>query len=298
MTASRFQGADSRSAALALLVLSSILWGSSFVSVKIGLAYVDPYNFAFLRLVFGASVLLIVLLLRRRFRFAVLKQRSVWFLGILNGGGFLLQYVGLVFTTAAKTALLIDINVLIVAILSWWLFQEPFGKWKQLSVLVGVVGAVMITTNGDLSSLTSGQLLGDALVFLAGLVWAFFIVLHKQILLEKDQDVIELSTVVMLATALVLFLPAIILGRLPSSVIPVQGWALVAYTAIACTVLPYAMWIFALKAVTATVATVVGMFEIVATMILSSLFLGEVYNTTTLIGALLILVALFAVTES
>ena len=258
----------------------------------------DPYNFAFLRLVFGASVLLIVLLLRRRFRFAVLKQRSVWFLGILNGGGFLLQYVGLVFTTAAKTALLIDINVLIVAILSWWLFQEPFGKWKQLSVLVGVVGAVMITTNGDLSSLTSGQLLGDALVFLAGLVWAFFIVLHKQILLEKDQDVIELSTVVMLATALVLFLPAIILGRLPSSVIPVQGWALVAYTAIACTVLPYAMWIVALKAVTATVATVVGMFEIVATMILSSLFLGEVYNTTTLIGALLILVALFAVTES
>ena len=298
MTASRFQGADSRSAALALLVLSSILWGSSFVSVKIGLAYVDPYNFAFLRLVFGASVLLIVLLLRRRFRFAVLKQRSVWFLGILNGGGFLLQYVGLVFTTAAKTALLIDINVLIVAILSWWLFQEPFGKWKQLSVLVGVVGAVMITTNGDLSSLTSGQLLGDALVFLAGLVWAFFIVLHKQILLEKDQDVIELSTVVMLATALVLFLPAIILGRLPPSVIPVQGWALVAYTAIACTVLPYAMWIVALKAVTATVATVVGMFEIVATMILSSLFLGEVYNTTTLIGALLILVALFAVTES
>ncbi len=298
MTTSRSQGTDPRSAALALLVLSSILWGSSFVSVKIGLAYVDPYNFAFLRLVFGASVLLIVLLLRRRFRFAVLKQRSVWFLGILNGVAFLLQYVGLIFTTAAKTALLIDLNVLIVAILSWWLFQEPFGKRKQLGVLLGVVGAAMITTNGDISSLTSGQLLGDALVFLAGLVWAFFILLHKQILLEKDQDVIELSTVVMLATALVLLLPAIILGRLPSSAVPIQGWELVAYTAVACTVLPYAMWIVALKAVTATVATVVGMLEIVAAMILSSLFLGEVYNTATLVGALLVLVALFAVAES
>ena len=298
MTTSRSQGTDPRSAALTLLVLSSILWGSSFVSVKIGLAYVDPYNFAFLRLAFGASVLFIVLLLRRRFRFAVLKQRSVWFLGILNGGAFLLQYVGLIFTTAAKTALLIDLNVLIVAILSWWVFQEPFGKRKQLGVFLGVVGAAMITTNGDLSSLTSGQLLGDVLVFLAGLVWAFFIVLHKQILLEKDQDVIELSTVVMLATALVLLLPAIILGRLPSSVISIQGWELVAYTAVACTVLPYAMWIVALKAVTATVATVVGMLEIVAAMILSSLFLGEVYNTTTLVGALLVLVALFAVAES
>jgi drug/metabolite transporter (DMT)-like permease len=228
----------------------------------------------------------------------VLKQRSVWFLGILNGVAFLLQYVGLIFTTAAKTALLIDLNVLIVAILSRWLFQEPFGKRKQLGVLLGVVGAAMITTNGDISSLTSGQLLGDALVFLAGLVWAFFILLHKQILLEKDQDVIELSTVVMLATALVLLLPAIILGRLPSSAVPIQGWELVAYTAVACTVLPYAMWIVALKAVTATVATVVGMLEIVAAMILSSLFLGEVYNTATLVGALLVLVALFAVAES
>jgi len=298
MTTSRFQGTDPRSAAMGLLILSSILWGSSFVSIKIGLVYVNPYNFAFLRLAVAASVLLAILMFRRRFRFAVLKHRSVWLLGLLNGGGFLLQYVGLLFTTAAKTALLTDLNVLVVAILSWRLFQESFGKRKQLGVFLGVVGATMITTNGDLSSLTSGQLLGDLLVFSAGLVWAFFIVLHKQMLLKKDQDVIELSTVVMIATALLLFPTAVILGGFPSSVIPIQGWELVAYTAVVCTVLPYAMWIIALKAVTATVATVVGMLEIVAAMIMSSLFLGEIYNTTTLVGALMVLVALFAVAES
>jgi drug/metabolite transporter (DMT)-like permease len=298
MTPSRIQGTDPRSAALGLLVLSSILWGSSFVSVKIGLEYVDPYDFAFLRLAFAAPVLLVVLLLRKRFRFAVLKQKSVWFLGILNSGGFVLQYVGLKFTTAAKTALLIDLNVLIVAILSWWLFQESFGKRKQIGVFLGVLGAVMVTTNGDLSSLTSGQLLGDVLVFSAGLAWALFIVLHKQILLEKDQDAIQLSAVVMIATALLLLPAAVFLGGFPWSSIPVQGWQLVAYTAIACTVLPYAMWVVALKAVTATVATVVGMLEIVAAMVMSSFFLGEVYNTTTLIGALIVLVALFAVAES
>ena len=298
MTKLRFQDTDPRSAALGLLVLSSILWGSSFVSAKIGLAYVDPFSFAFLRLAIAASVLLVVLLIQRRFRFAMLKQRSVWFLGALNGLGFLLQYVGLEFTTAAKTALLVDLNVLIVALLSWRLFQESFGKRKQLGVFLGVVGAAMITTNGDLSNLAGGQLLGDVFVFSAGVVWAFFIVHHKQILLEKDQDAIELSAVVMIATALVLLPAAVILGGLTSSIIPVEGWELVVYMAVACTVLPYAMWIVALKSVTATVASVVGMLEIVAAMIMSWIFLGEVYNTTTLLGALLVLAALFAVTES
>ncbi len=297
MTISHSQ-ADARSGALGLLILSSILWGSSFVSAKIGLAYIDPFDFVFLRLAIAASVLFVVLVFRRRFRFAALKDRSVWFLGTLNGVAFILQYVGLEFTTAAKTALLVDLNVVIVAILSWWLFQESFGKRKQLGVLLGVVGAAMITTNGDLSNLMGGQLLGDVFVFSAGVVWAFFIVHHKQILLDKDQDAIQLSAIVMIATALVLLPAAIVLGGLTSSRIPVQGWELVVYMAIACTVLPYAMWIVALKSVTATVASVVGMLEIVAAMIMSWIFLGEVYNTTTLLGALLVLAALFAVTES
>jgi len=298
MTISRPQGPDERSAALGLLILSSILWGSSFVSAKIGLTYINPFEFVFLRLALAASILFVVLVSRRRFRFAVLKERSVWFLGILNGVAFILQYVGLEFTTAAKTALLADLNVVVVAILSWWLFQESFGKRKQLGVLLGVVGATMITTNGDLSNLMGGQLLGDVFVFSAGVVWAFFTVHHKQILLDKDQDAIQLSAIVMITTALVLLPPAVVLGGLTSLRIPAQGWELVVYMAIACTVLPYAMWIVALKSVTATVASVVGMLEIVAAMIMSWIFLGEIYNTTTLLGALLVLAALFAVAES
>jgi len=298
MTTSRFQETDPRSAALGLLVLSSILWGSSFVSAKIGLAYINPFDFVFLRLAIAASVLFVVLIIRRRFRFALLKQRSVWMLGILNGVAFQLQYVGLQFTTAAKTALLVDLNIVIVAILSWWLFQESFGKRKQLGVILGIVGAAMITTNGNLSNLLGGQLFGDVFVFSGGVIWAFFTVRHKQILMERDQDAIQLSAMVMITTALVLLPSAIIVGDLTSTTISIQAWELVVYMAVACTVLPYAMWIVALKSVTVTVASVVGMLEIVAAMVLSWIFIGEVYNTTTLLGALLVLAALFAVNES
>jgi drug/metabolite transporter (DMT)-like permease len=236
--------------------------------------------------------------LHGEFRAPALKERVVWLLGLLNGIAFSLQFVGLLYTTAAKTALLVDLNVIVVALLSWKVFQESFGPRKKVGVILGVLGAVLITTNGNLSTLANGELVGDLLVFSAGLIWAFFIVLHKRVLLRRDRNVIEMSAVVMLATAFLLAPMAIFFGGLDLVAVPLVGWEWVAYTALIGTVLPYGLWVLALKSVTATIASVVGMLEIVAAMILSSLLLKESYSMITLLGAVLIFVSILAVAES
>jgi drug/metabolite transporter (DMT)-like permease len=298
MTILGFSSRDASDSAIALLVISSVLWGSSFVSVKIGLAYVNVYDFAFLRLAVASVILFVILILLGKFKPAALRDGSVWILGLLNGTAFSLQYVGLLFTTAAKTALLVDLNVIVVAVLSWRLFRESFGLRKQLAVILGALGAVMITTNDDLSSLGQGELFGDVLVFSAGLVWAFFIVMHKKLLLRSERNVVELSAVVMLVTAVLLSPMAALFGGLNLRAVSIEGWGWVAFIAIGCTVLPYALWILALKAVTATIASVVGMLEIVAAMILSTLLLGEAYSILTIVGAAMILLSILAVAES
>jgi len=284
--------------AIALLVITSVLWGSSFVSIKIGLTFIDPYDFAFLRSIVTASILLVVLGWRGGFRSSALREPAVWALGMVSGMGYLFQFLALEYTTAAKTALLIDFNVIVVAILSWRMFGESFGLRKQLSVVLGAVGAALITTNGDLSSLAKGQLEGDLFAFVSGLIFALFIVLHKRLQMQRDRNVIEMSSVVMLATSIVLFPTALLLGGINIRNIPVEGWAWVAYAAIACTVIPYVLWISALKAVTATLTSVVGLLEIVAAMVLSTILLGEGYSAATLLGAILVLLSIFAVAES
>jgi drug/metabolite transporter (DMT)-like permease len=266
--------------------------------VKIGLAYVNAYSFAFLRLALASAILLTALILCGRFNLKSIREPFVWMLGLLNGLGFSLQYVGQIFTTPAKTALLVDVNVVVVAIISWRMFNETFGLRKQLAVVLSVVGAIMITTNGDFSTLSQGELLGDALVFLAGLAWALFIICNKRLLLRADRNVIELSTFVLFTTALLLLPMALLFGNLSSSAVPLEGWVWVAYTAIVCTIVPYALWIAALKQVTATISSVVGMLEIVAAMVLSGLVLGETYNTVTLLGAGLVFASILFVTES
>ncbi|MGA2460837.1 MAG: EamA family transporter [Candidatus Bathyarchaeia archaeon] len=289
---------SSERSAIVLLLITNILWGSSFVSVKIGLAYVNAYSFAFLRLALASAILLTALILCGRFNLKSIREPFVWMLGLLNGLGFSLQYVGQIFTTPAKTALLVDVNVVVVAIISWRMFNETFGLRKQLAVVLSVVGAIMITTNGDFSTLSQGELLGDALVFLAGLAWALFIICNKRLLLRADRNVIELSTFVLFTTALLLLPMALLFGNLSSSAVPLEGWVWVAYTAIVCTIVPYALWIAALKQVTATISSVVGMLEIVAAMVLSGLVLGETYNTVTLLGAGLVFASILFVTES
>ena len=217
---------------------------------------------------------------------------------MLNGFGFMLQYTGLVLTTAAKTALLVDLNVIAVAILSWKFYKEPMTSSKLLGVVLGVMGAVLITTNGNPSAMAHGELSGDVLVFLAGLSWAAFIVLHKKFQTQKQMDPVELSAVVMVITALSLFPSSLVFGSLGFERIPLQGWEWIGFIALACTVVPYAIWVAALRAVSATVAAIMGMLEIVVAMILSTVFLGEAYSNMTLIGAVLILLSVFAVAES
>ena len=79
---------EGNESAFVLLIISSALWGSAFVSVKIGLAYLNAYNFAFLRLAVAALVLLPALGLHGEFRAPALKERAVWLLGLLNGIAF------------------------------------------------------------------------------------------------------------------------------------------------------------------------------------------------------------------
>ncbi len=288
---------EGTNSAITLLIVSSALWGSGFVAVKIGLSYLNPFLFAFLRMGVAGVIQFGVLVSLGGLRLQTLKEKSVWALGLLNAIGFTLQFVGMQFTTAAKTALLIDMNVVFVALLSKRFSDESFGLRKQLGVVLGIVGAVMITTGGDLSTLTQGQLLGDGLVFSAGLVWAGFMVLHKYEQTRHEWNAVELSALVMLMTAVLLIPGALVLGGVNAAPITTIGWEWVAYIAIATTVVPYAIWIVALRAVTATIAAVVGMVEIITTMILSSLLLGETYGTVTLVGAILVLLSLMAVAE-
>jgi len=276
--------------AIILTGIAGILWGTSFPAIKIGLKYVDAYTFVFLRFLLASIVMLFLLLIRRNYGFEFAKNRVVWFLGIANGVAYLFQYVGMNSTSASKSSLLVNLNAIWVAILSWLILKERLGNRRGLGIVLGIVGVFLITTNLDFQMLGQGAIVGDLLVLFSGVVWAFFTVYNKR-LVSGVGDIIQPTTWVIFLTLLHL-IPSLLFSTSSPSQLPIDAWLAIAYTAIICWVIPYYLWSEGLKYISAVNSTIILLAEVLVALTISSIFLNETLTLISGIGAFLIIAAI------
>ena len=278
--------------AVFLTVLSGVLWGSSFPAIKIGLRYIDPYMFVFLRFFSAAIFMFIILLFTRKLDIKFANKR-IWGLGILNGVSYLLQYVGMSFTAASKSSLLVNLTAVWVAIISWFLLKERFGKKKLLGIILSIIGVFFITTNLNFSELAKGMFLGDILVLSSGVGWSFFIIYNKKYI-DDAENSFQFMAWVLFITVIPL-IPFIPLSSSVSLNLPIEAWFAIAYTAIFCWIVPYSLWLKGLKHISSVTSTVVLLTEVVVAIIISYFMLDEVFTLISSAGALLILLAIVLV---
>ncbi|MEJ5327367.1 MAG: DMT family transporter [Candidatus Bathyarchaeia archaeon] len=274
--------------AVLFTVLAGFLWGTSFPAIKIGLQYMDAYTFVFLRFLVASLIMLAVMLLTRNFRFN--KKRLILSLGIVNGVAYLLQYLGMVHTSAAAASLYVNLTVIWVALLSPLALKERLGGKKAASVLVSLIGVVLMTTNLDFASIGTAATIGGFLVIGAGFLWAIFIIYNKS-LVNESSNLIQSMTWLLVFTMLPLLPPAAVsIASLAS--LPAAAWLAIVYTAVFCWVIPYYLWLKGLRHISPVTSTVVLLTEIIVATAISMLFLGEAFTFVSGIGALLIIIAI------
>lgn len=274
------------------LVLASFIWGTSFISVKIGVEHVDPFLFSIMRFLFGSIVLLAVLLLLKRFDTRLFKNKLLWGISLINAVALEFQHFGMTMTSATNAVLLVDIDVVFIALLAIVILAEKITNRIVTGLLLGMIGVVIITTNGDLSSVVSGSFVGNAMVFFGGVLWAFYVVYQKKVLV-KESDVLMVTGVVILETTLFL-LPMTFLFA-GSYVVDNIGWLSVLYTGVFCTGLAFLLYNTGLKAISATIASVILLLEIVFAMLFAFIVLGETPTIVTAIGGALIIIAIIVI---
>lgn len=84
-----------RTGGILLTTIASILWGTAFAAVGVGLKYTNPYNLVFLRFLTASIFALLFALTLGKLRLVVngLRCGSTWVLGGVYAFGFLLQYL-------------------------------------------------------------------------------------------------------------------------------------------------------------------------------------------------------------
>ena len=285
--------------AVLLTVLASLIWGTSFPGTKWGLGFVgNDVFFLLLRFLVACAITISIVLYLGKLRLSIFKEPMMWAIGAFNAAGFVLQYVGLndstgYGTTASKTALLVDINVVAVAIISYFMFKERLGRIQTAGIVCGMVGVVFISLNKDLV-FDPKQIVGDVLVYLAGWSWAFFIVFNKKMLSRYSG--VEISSAAITTCAVWLVLPSSFLFATGAdfSIEPL-GWMMVVYLGLFCTSVATLLWALGLEGVSATASATIMLIEVVTALVLSITLLKETLSVAATFGAVLVMLAIYLV---
>lgn len=275
-----------------ILVVAGIIWGTSFAAGKIGVDNMDPVLFSALRYVFGALAIFIALVAMKQFEFSVFKLKGLWVIALFNAIAMLFQNVGMTLTSATNTVLLVDINVVFIAILAVFVLKERLNRWMILGLIIGLIGVVVISTNGDMTAIFSGSFEGNMLVFGAGILWAFYVVLltrelHSTKLLASATGAVIIETAV--------FLVPIMLFLTHDYSMESAGILAAVYAGVFCTALAFVLYSVGLKRLGATMSSVILLVEIVFGILFAILLLGEMPTVATAAGGGLILLSVIVI---
>jgi len=277
------QGMDRRAWSL-LLVLAAI-WGASYLLIKIGGRDLSAPMIAFLRIAFGAAVL-VPLALRRG---ALSGLAGLWPMIVAVAiaqvaAPFLLIALGEQHISSSLAGILVGSAPIFTAILAIFFAQEERSEGIQLLGVVIGVGGLVLLLGLDVGDSTE-QLLGGLAVVLAGLGYAIGGLLAKR-RLGSIQPIGVAAIVLAVSTAL--SLPAALL-TLPDEAPGIGPLAAVATLGVVGTGIAFAIFYELIASVGPARTFLVTYLAPVFAVAYGVVLLDEEFGLVTLAGLLLIL---------
>ncbi len=181
-----------RTIATILLIITTVLWGSSFIITKKITEEVPIFLYLGLRFLialFGFSPFI--------FHLKNLNKKIIM-MGIITG---LLYFFGITFqtyglhqsTTAGKAGFITGLSTVVVPFITWLGFKKPLNRRVWLAVVLSVLGMGFLLLEGE-----SGFIIGDILVLICAFFWAFYIVFNDKYVRLSDiylYSIIQISVI-------------------------------------------------------------------------------------------------------
>lgn len=163
------------------ILFTMIMWGMSFISIKIAVTEIPPLTMALLRFIMASVVLLI--LQRKIEPHAKLDPKDLFKMLIASFFGitiyFFFENTGVQYTTASNASLIIAMVPIMSILADIILFKTKIPPTQILGVIIAIIGTYfVVTANGQLK-LDSDAFKGNLLMLGAGLSWVTYIMINK-----------------------------------------------------------------------------------------------------------------------
>ena len=253
------------------LVLTTLIWGSTFVIAKDILETWPPVAYITVRFVI-ASIILVLLFPGLTLKARKLEWKAGATLGLLMGGGFALQAAGQVYTTPAKSAFVTGLTTPIVPFVALLILRVRPNLENLIGVTLASIGGMLILAPQGTEPVNTG----DLLTLVATTLFAAHITLMSAYAREID---VRQLTVLQISCAAILFVVVWLIfqalgaslsaNSLPGFIsrevmrlawTPRVVWQLV-YLASVATVFTFLLWTWGQARVSATHAAIIFSLE-------------------------------------
>jgi drug/metabolite transporter (DMT)-like permease len=213
--------------AIVLLVITMVIWGSTFVATKIVIGVVPPLTLAFLRVAIGALVLAPLALARHRRSPRRLPWGSLLLLGLIGVTFYYLMFnLAIRYISASQGALVQSCIPAITALCAVVLLGERATALRWAGIALSMLGIAVVFSGGES---TSGEhaVLGNLLMFATVVAWGVYTALAKRIA-HIDALVMTAALTAIGGAALLPFAAVEMIGRPVPELTPL-AWAAIVY---------------------------------------------------------------------
>ncbi|WP_195574707.1 DMT family transporter [Paenibacillus sp. 1001270B_150601_E10] len=266
------------------LLLVAVIWGTGFVAGAVSLETLTPYQVMAIRFIIAACIMSVLFM--KHFR--ALNRSAVGagiVLGVFLFLAFMLQTVGLQYTTPSKNAFLTAVNVVIVPFIGYVLYRRRLEKYGLIGAFLAIIGVGILSVEMKLS-----LNIGDGLTLLCAVCFAFHIFFTCEYV--KKHPPIGLTIVQMITASVLSLLIVLFKGEALHVNLDITGLLAATYLGVFSTTLAFLLQTIAQKYTTETKAAIILSTEALFGTLFSVLILHEVLTTRMVIGSVLILMAI------
>ena len=267
-----------------LMMLATLLWGSSFIATKYVTESVPTFLLIAFRMILGGLSLVFIYHKKLKLVNKEVVLRGV-ILGVFYCAGMVLQTMGVKYTSAGRSAFLTSAYCIIVPFLEWAILKDKPELKNIISAIVCVIGVGLVALtssfsidSGDLYTLFGSICFGMSIVLLA-----FYM---------RKYDGIMLNTFLLLSAGIMALVISLIFENIPTSFKTSEILGAL-YLAIACSGIPLAFQAMAQEELSPTVVSIILGFEAVFASVLSAIIYKETFTLRCLIGFALIFGSVF-----
>ena len=289
---------DDSKGTLALLV-TVLIFGSSYAITKVGLEEISPLVLSFTRSFIAFVFLSSIIIVKGDAGVFIKKLTGGWkyfaVVGMVGVTMFnIFQNVGVKLTSSALAGTLHNTIPIFVLILSGAFLHEKVTKNKVAGIAVGLVGVCIIVFVGkDFTDMLHNQtIVGNAMVLGSAVIWAAYTILNKNVSKHYNPLYLTASAYTFGSLFLLPFAASFEhIGSLAS--LSMKTWAIVIYLGIFCSGITFFLWNYALSRMDSTKASVFIYLIPIVAMLVGWAFLGETITFYMVVGFALTIVGIW-----